>query len=90
MADPGLEQDISTVRDKVAPYGDTKLAGLSAFEPVLSEKMNDADDEEKAERINQEDLQGHRKKVGFFVVSFASFPSYCFAHSHQSDRNVEL
>ncbi|UKZ75135.1 hypothetical protein TrVFT333_002808 [Trichoderma virens FT-333] len=69
MHDLDIEQIAPVARANAAPRGDAKL---SASETEPSEKMSDldVDEEEKARRIAEEDLQGHRKQTysGFLLV----------------------
>lgn len=65
MGDLDIEPDGSMTRVSIAHCSDAKQDKLSTPETESSEKMADLDldEEEKARRIAEEDLQGHRKQV---------------------------
>lgn len=65
MGDLDIEQDDSIARASIAHRNDAKQDKLSTSETEPSEKTADPDldEEEKARRVAEEDLQGHRKQV---------------------------
>lgn len=65
MGDLDIEQDVSISRVNAVHRSDAKQAKLSTSETEPSEKMADPDleEQEKARRIAEEDLQGHHKQV---------------------------
>lgn len=65
MGDLDIEQDDSITRASIAHRSDAKQDKLSTSETEPSEKTVDSglDEEEKARRVAEEDLQGHRKQV---------------------------
>ncbi|KAL7909037.1 potassium transporter domain-containing protein [Trichoderma velutinum] len=76
MGDLDIERDVPIMRVNNAPHGAAKQGNLSTSETEPSEKMADVDidEEEKARRITEEDLQGHRKQTySGFLLAWLSF-----------------
>lgn len=65
MGDLDIERVVPIMRVNDAHYGAAEQGNPSTSETEPSEKMADLDidEEEKARRITEEDLQGHRKQV---------------------------
>jgi hypothetical protein len=65
MGDLDIEPDSSLTRASIVHRSHAKQDKLSTSETEPSEKMADPDldEEEKARRVAEEDLQGHRKQV---------------------------
>ncbi|KAL7939911.1 potassium transporter domain-containing protein [Trichoderma chlorosporum] len=76
MGDLDIEPENPITGVNVANRSDAKQSKLSASETEPSEKMTDLDidEEEKARRIAEEDLQGHRKQTySGFLLFWLSF-----------------
>lgn len=76
MGDLDIERVVPTMRVNSAHYGAAEQGNPSTSETEPSEKMADLDidEEEKARRITEEDLQGHRKQTySGFLLFWLSF-----------------
>ncbi|KAM0454332.1 hypothetical protein ACHAPV_008411 [Trichoderma viride] len=78
MGDLDIEQDDSIARASIAHRNDAKQDKLSTSETEPSEKTADPDldEEEKARRVAEEDLQGHPIAVNASLISRQTYSGF--------------